>query len=72
MIELLRRHGLRILIAAAVVLGVAGLWIRPDKGIDAMPLFYPATGAVLVVALVLAVRALLRVLARPEDEYDAD
>ncbi len=70
--ERTRRLGLRTLIVAAIVLGAAGIWIRPDKGIDAMPGFYPLTGAVIVVAVVLTVRLLHRLLSRPEDEYDAD
>lgn len=70
--ELLRRHGLRVLIVAAIALGVAGIWIRPQAGIDILPGFYALTGFFLVIAVVLAARALRRVLVRPEDEYDAD
>jgi cyanate permease len=70
--ELLRRHGLRVLIVAAIALVAAGLWIRPDEGVDALPGFYALTGAAVVVVVVFAVRALHRILARAEDEYDAD
>lgn len=70
--EWIRNRGLSALIVAAVALGAAGLWIRPEEGIDAMPGFYPLTGISIVVAVVLAVRVLRGWLWRPEDEYDAD
>jgi hypothetical protein len=68
----LSRYGLQALIAAAVVLLLAGVWIRPADGVDALPGFYALTGAASVGVVVFAVRALHRVLTRPEDEYDAD
>ena len=60
------------LLIAAAVLGIVGLFIRPESGVDRMPGFYPLTGISIIVLVVLGVRALARVLERPEDEYDAD
>jgi len=63
---------IRYLVVAAVVLGGVGLFIRPDSGVDRMPGFYPLTGVLIITVVVLAVRALTRLIERPEDEYDAD
>lgn len=63
---------IRILAIAAVILGIIGLFIRPESGVDRMPGFYPLTGVLIIAIVVLAVRVLARVLERPEDEYDAD
>jgi|GEM_PF-1688575 len=63
---------IRYLLVAAVVLGGVGLFIRPESGVDRMPGFYPLTAVVIITLVVLAVRALTRLLERPEDEYDAD
>jgi len=62
----------RYLTIATVVLGIIGLFIRPESGVDRMPGFYPLTGVAVIAIVVLAVRVLTRVLERPEDEYDAD
>jgi len=63
---------IRYLTIATVVLGIIGLFIRPESGVDRMPGFYPLTGVAIIAIVVLAVRVLARVLERPEDEYDAD
>jgi len=63
---------IRYLVVAAVVLGGVGLFIRPESGVDRTPGFYPLTAVVIITLVVLAVRALTRLLERPEDEYDAD
>ena len=62
----------RYLTIATVVLGIIGLFIRPESGVDRMPGFYPLTGVAIIAIVVLAVRVLARVLEKPEDEYDAD
>ena len=63
---------IRYLTIATVMLGIIGLFIRPESGVDRMPGFYPLTGVAIIAIVVLAVRVLARVLERPEDEYDAD
>ena len=63
---------IRTLTIATVVLGIIGLFIRPESGVDRMPGFYPLTGVAVIAIVVLAVRVLARALEKPEDEYDAD
>ena len=63
---------IRYLVIAAVILGGIGLFIRPESAVDRMPGFYPLTGVLVITVVVLAVRALTRLIERPEDEYDAD
>ncbi|MDT8437627.1 MAG: hypothetical protein RQ729_01305 [Wenzhouxiangellaceae bacterium] len=57
---------------AALVLGLVGLFVRPDHGVDAMPGYYPLVGIAIVAGAIALVRLLTRVLQRPEDYYDAD
>ena len=63
---------IRYLLVAAVVLGGIGLFIRPESGVVRLAGFYPLTAVLIITLVVLAVRALTRLLERPEDEYDAD
>ncbi len=62
----------RGLVIATAIPGLAGLFIRPESGVDRMPGFYPIIAIVLITAVVLVARLLARVIRRPEDEYDAD
>lgn len=72
MTEMLERHAVKILIAACAVLAVAGLFFRADKGVESLPLLYPALGAVSVTLAVVAARLLAPILRIGEGDDDAD
>ena len=72
MINIVQKHGLTLLIVFAVVLGVAGVFLRPEYGPDSPVGFYPMVGVLAVVVAVSVTRLLAPLLKRPEDEYDAD
>lgn len=63
---------LRILAALTAALVLAGLFVRPEEGPDAILLFYPIVAFAAVVVVVIAVRLLRGLLERDRDYYDAD
>jgi hypothetical protein len=62
MIETLTRNAFRILIGLCAALALIGLFFRAEYGAEAFPLMYPLVALATVPTLVLAVRALSRLL----------